>query len=64
MQNPNEENTKQQPPSEKKEPIFLRRPNGMGWTLNFNRRESYIYLAIILGVPFCVVLCIFLFVKK
>lgn len=63
MQTPHEENSRQQTPPEKKEPIFLPRPDGLGWTLNFNRRESYFVLAIILGVPFAVVLCVILFVK-
>jgi len=63
MQNPSEENSGQQLPKENKEPIFLPRTNGWGWSLNFNRRESYFVLAIILGVPFCVVLCVILFVK-
>lgn len=35
-----------------KEPIFLDKGNGLGWTLNFNRRESYWILALILAVPF------------
>ncbi|WP_252792058.1 MULTISPECIES: hypothetical protein [Mucilaginibacter] len=63
MQTPNEEYTNQQPSPENKEPIFLPRTNGWGWSLNFNRRESYFVLAIILGVPFAVVLCVILFVK-
>ena len=63
MQIPNEENTNQQSSSESKEPIFLPRTNGWGWSLNFNRPESYFVLAIILGVPFAVVLCVILFVK-
>ena len=63
MEDPNEENAGQQPPG-KKEPIFLPRPDGLGWTLNFNRRESYFVLAVVLGVPFLVVLWVLLFVKK
>ncbi|MEP6610626.1 MAG: DUF5808 domain-containing protein [Mucilaginibacter sp.] len=62
METPNE--NAGETPEKKKEPIFLPRPNGWGWTLNFNRPESYFVLAIILGVPFCVVLCALLFVKK
>jgi len=63
MQTPNEETTSQQPSPENKEPIFLPRTTGWGWSLNFNRPESYFVLAIILGVPFAVVLCVILFVK-
>jgi uncharacterized membrane protein len=63
MQISKEEATSQQSSPENKEPIFLPRTNGWGWSLNFNRRESYFVLAIILGVPFGVVLCVILFVK-
>jgi len=63
MQTPCEETTSQQPPAKKKEPIFLPRTNGWGWSLNFNRPESCFVLAIIFGAPFAVVLCVILFVK-
>jgi uncharacterized membrane protein len=50
--------------SEKKSPLFTPRKNGFGWDLNIGSRLSYVILAIILAIPFSiVVICIFL-VKK
>jgi uncharacterized membrane protein len=44
-----------------KEPLFLPRENGSGWNLNFNRKESYWILALILAFPFGIVIyCLFL----
>ena len=47
----NEENTP------KKEPIFLEKGDGLGWTLNFDRPVSYFILAAILGVGLAI--CLF-----
>jgi len=47
----NEEN------SPKKEPIFLEKGDGLGWTLNFDRPISYVILAAILGAA--LVICLY-----
>jgi uncharacterized membrane protein len=47
-------NKDDQPPTQK-EPIFLERGDGLGWTLNFNRPASYIILiAFFLFVLTCI----------
>ena len=43
--------------SPKKEPIFLERGDGLGWTLNFDRPISYVILAAILGAA--LVICLY-----
>jgi hypothetical protein len=52
------------PGNKPKEPIFLERGDGLGWTLNFNRPISYLILAVILAIPFCVTAYCIFFVKK
>ncbi|WP_461452588.1 hypothetical protein [Mucilaginibacter sp.] len=54
MSNPEEEN--QSKPAAK-EPIFLERGDGLGWTLNFDRPVSYVILLGILGVS--LVICLY-----
>ena len=39
-----------------KEPIFLERGDGFGWTLNFDRPISYLILALILALPIFVII--------
>lgn len=51
------------PGNQPKEPVFLRRQNGFGWDLNFNRPISYLILAIILAFPFIVVICCMFLIK-
>jgi uncharacterized membrane protein len=43
--------------AQKKEPIFLERGDGLGWTLNFDRPISYVILALILFLS--LVICLF-----
>jgi uncharacterized membrane protein len=57
------EKTANDPGNKPKEPLFLRRQNGFGWDLNFNRPGSYWILAIILAFPFIVVICCFFLIK-
>jgi uncharacterized membrane protein len=45
----------EQPPKQK-EPIFLERGDGLGWTLNFDRPISYVIL-----IGFILLILIFLF---
>ena len=48
----------------KKESLFTRRKNGFGWDLNIGSPLSYLIIAIILAIPFAVVIyCIFV-IKK
>jgi uncharacterized membrane protein len=54
MKYPEEEN---QPKPTEKEPIFLERGDGLGWTLNFDRPISYVILFSILGVSLAI--CIY-----
>jgi hypothetical protein len=41
------------------EPIFLRRGDGLGWTLNFDRPISYLILAITLALICAGIYCAF-----
>ena len=42
-----------------RKPLFTRRENGTGWDLNIGSKISYVILAIVLAIPFVVViLCI------
>jgi uncharacterized membrane protein len=54
MKYPIEDNDENKPA---KEPIFLERGDGLGWTFNFNRPISFVILILILG--FTVVICLF-----
>ena len=49
--------------SKKTLPLFTPRKNGAGWDLNIGSRLSYIVLAIILAVPFVVVILCLVLVK-
>lgn len=44
------------PDNEKPLPLFTRRKNGFGWDLNIGSRLSYVILAIILSIPFAVII--------
>ena len=49
-------NNEEKPPG--KEPIFIPKGDGLGWTLNFDRPISYLILVLILavlvlGISFC-----------
>jgi len=43
------------PEEQKDNPIFLERGDGLGWTLNFDNKWSYVILALILGVIICII---------
>jgi len=40
-----------------KEPVFLERGDGLGWTFNFDRPISYVILFLILGIS--LVICLY-----
>lgn len=53
------EDSDDSPETKPKEPIFLERGDGLGWTLNFDRPISYLILVLILAVPICVAIIAF-----
>ena len=52
------------PNNEKPPPLFTRRKNRFGWDLNIGNRLSYVILAIILNVPFAIVIFYMIMIKK
>ena len=46
-------------PEEKKDTrLFTPRENGWGWDLNWDNKLSYAYLALILGLPFLIIILV------
>jgi uncharacterized membrane protein len=57
-------NINDNPKPNSKQPLFIRRKDGSGWDLNIGSPLSYVVLAVILIIPFVVIILCVIATKK